>query len=352
MTRLSVFAALLALCAGVLSHPETPEAIRAAIKTRNLVVAHSKRAMERCNFSPESQALRLRATARRAATAQELRKKRGLENTIQRRGDRESLLKWGAQSHDRTYEGFNPNTPAEILFGSNTTCALVPETIIGPYYVEGELIRTDLTDGQKGVPTHLEFQFIDINTCKPIPHLIIDVWHANATGVYSGVTAKGQGGLDTTFGRGAQKTDYEGVVHFDTIFPGHYAGRPTHYHVMSTAGANLLPNGTFEGGTAQHIGQTYFDESLIRNVESRLPYSLNRQPYTSNADDEWAADEATPEYDPFMKYVYLGNDVSDGLLAWITIAMDPSADYNDKKSVAAHWYPDGGVDHSHRTRRP
>lgn len=243
-------------------------------------------------------------------------------------------------------EGFNLQTPLDILFTSNVTCTLVPETIIGPYYVEGERIRTDLTDGQQGTATHLDFQFIDINTCEPIPDLIIDVWHANALGVYSGVSAKDQGGLNSTFGRGVQKTDEEGVAQFDTIFPGHYVGRTNHFHVMSTTGARILENGTFEGGTAQHIGQAYFDEALIRAVEAGEPYVQNKQPVTSNAEDEYSADGATPEYDPCMKHVFLGENPSDGLLLWTTIGIDPEADYNKDRHAAAHWHPEGGVDES------
>lgn len=29
-----------------------------------------------------------------------------------------------------------------------------------------------------------EVQYIDVNTCKPIPGAIVDIWQANATGVY------------------------------------------------------------------------------------------------------------------------------------------------------------------------
>ncbi|KAM4060095.1 dioxygenase [Hirsutella rhossiliensis] len=352
MTKLSTLAAVLALFAGVLGHPSTPEGIRAALETRSRVTAHSRRALEKCANDPEALALRDRAVARRAAKAHALRTKRGLDSSLVRRADRESLEKWSDISHNQSSKGYKLDTALKTIFTSNATCTLVPETIIGPYYVEGERIRTNLTDGQAGAATHLDFQFIDINTCKPIPELIIDIWHANATGVYSGVSAKGQGGLDSTHGRGVQKTDKEGVVQFDTVFPGHYVGRTNHFHVMSTTGAKVLPNGTFQGGTAQHIGQTYFDEALIKAVEAGEPYNQNKQPATSNAEDGNSADEATPEYDPFMNYVYLGEQPSDGLLLWTTIAIDPAADYNRHRTAAAHWHPEGGVDQSHRRGSP
>jgi len=46
----------------------------------------------------------------------------------------------------------------ESLFTANTSCILTPETTIGPYWIEGELIRSNLTDGTAGLPIHLELQ--------------------------------------------------------------------------------------------------------------------------------------------------------------------------------------------------
>lgn len=113
--------------------------------------------------------------------------------------DLTSLEYWATFSHNRT-DGLNYtlDTSEENIFASNNTCALVPETTVGPYYVTGELIRQDITEGQAGAPLHLDLQFVDINTCEPIPELITDVWHCNATGVYSGVSSDGEGGLNST----------------------------------------------------------------------------------------------------------------------------------------------------------
>jgi protocatechuate 3,4-dioxygenase beta subunit len=35
-----------------------------------------------------------------------------------------------------------------------------------------------------GVDVFLEVQYIDINTCRPVPGALVDIWQANATGVY------------------------------------------------------------------------------------------------------------------------------------------------------------------------
>lgn len=78
------------------------------------------------------------------------------------------------------------------------------------------------------MPLHLEISFRDTQTCKPAANLLIDIWQCNATGVYSGVSAAGQAGLKTIFLKGVQQTSSEGVVEFDTVFPGHHQGRASH----------------------------------------------------------------------------------------------------------------------------
>ncbi|KAF6830103.1 hypothetical protein CPLU01_07518 [Colletotrichum plurivorum] len=323
----------------------SPEEIMAELALRSVVTTHGKRALDACSNSPAALALKERALARRAATARRLRAARGLEGQKMRKRDQADLEAWAAIDHESS-AGYTLDTPLSEIFGSNATCALVPETTIGPYYVEGELIRTDVMDGQAGVPVHLDVQFVNVADCTAVPEQLIDIWHCNATGVYSGVSAQGQGGLNTTFGRGVQQSDADGVVEFDTVFPGHYTGRATHIHIMSTDGAEVLPNGTFEGGTARNIGQLFFDQSLISEVEALEPYTTNQQTLTTNLGDMIAAGEATAEYDPFLKYVRLGDDLADGLLMWITIGINTTANLNDNVSAAAHYYEGGGVDQS------
>lgn len=91
-------------------------------------------------------------------------------------------------------------TSPSNLFGiySNASCILTPEVTEGPYFVQGEHVRSDVIESQAGVPVHLEYQYIDISTCSAAHGLWVDTWQANATGVYSGVTANGNGDTDDT----------------------------------------------------------------------------------------------------------------------------------------------------------
>lgn len=53
-------------------------------------------------------------------------------------------------------------------------------------------------------------------------------------------------------------------------------------------------------------------------------------------------EEATSEYDPLVEYVQLTEDITDGLLAWITIAINTTVDHADEYDPAAHYYAEGG----------
>lgn len=58
----------------------------------------------------------------------------------------------------------------------------------------------------------------------------------------------------------------------------------------------------------------------------------------------WDVVQAGTTYDPFPEYIYLGEDVTDGLMAWIQIGVDVEADYTDDEyyATAAHLWADGG----------
>ncbi|KAI0470068.1 Intradiol ring-cleavage dioxygenase [Xylariaceae sp. FL0804] len=333
----------LAVAPLALAHPgEDKRAIEREMQLRTVQHSKASRSLASCANSAAALQLRERAAARRAETAQKLRAKRGLHGqpVSHQKRDLASLEKWTALSHNETTLGYSLDTPADTIFGSNNTCALVPETTVGPYFVLGEEIRSDISEGQAGVPLHFELQFVDMNTCEAVTDLIADVWHCNSTGWYSGI--EDQGGLDSTFMRGVQISDDEGVVEFDTAFPGHYDRRLTHIHVVAQADATILPNETWTGGTTKHIGQLYFDDALIQEVEATSPYNTNDIAFTSIEDDGWGLDEATENYDPYMEYVQLGSDITDGLLMWITIAVDVDSNHSSNLTAAAHLYDTGG----------
>ncbi|KAK6208456.1 hypothetical protein LQW54_006802 [Pestalotiopsis sp. IQ-011] len=216
--------------------------------------------------------------------------------------------------------------------------------VSGPYHVSGEMIRSDTTEDQVGVPLYLDVQFIDTTTCEPVEGVAVDYWHANATGDYSGISS--QAGLNTTWLRGIQVTDASGVVGFQGIIPGHYTGRTHHVDLLAHSPGNwtTLENGTITGGNnTPHIGQVFFDQDLVDEVETLSPYTLNTQSWTKTDEDNIFVQEAEATgVDPMANYVLLGDSVADGVLAWISVGIDPSAVY-EVDSAVQHT-ADGGVE--------
>lgn len=92
------------------------------------------------------------------------------------KNDKADLEKWQTISHDMTSKGSDAGTPLPVLFDTNSTTALTPEQILGPYFVSGELFRKDITEGQKGVKMLLDLQFVNQDTCEAIPDMIVDIW--------------------------------------------------------------------------------------------------------------------------------------------------------------------------------
>jgi protocatechuate 3,4-dioxygenase beta subunit len=88
------------------------------------------------------------------------------------------------------------------------------------------------------VDLHLDIQVIDFNTCKALKGVAVEIWEANATGIYSGVISamNGNGNVNDTANlqrealRGVQITENDGSVAFETIVPGLYTGRAFHIH--------------------------------------------------------------------------------------------------------------------------
>jgi protocatechuate 3,4-dioxygenase beta subunit len=59
--------------------------------------------------------------------------------------------------------------------------------------VTGEYVRANMTETELGVPLILDTQVIDMATCEPVTTAMVEIWHCNSTGVYSGIVASGNG---------------------------------------------------------------------------------------------------------------------------------------------------------------
>lgn len=159
----------------------------------------------------------------------------------------------------------------------NAACTVYPEQTEGPFYLDGELVRSDIAEGKPGIPLKLTLEVVSAADCAPLPSAAVDVWHCDASGVYSGYPGQ-LGGLDTSgqkFMRGTQVSDATGRVVFQTIYPGWYPGRTTHIHFK------VRGSGGWEA-----TSQMYFPEDVSAAVYgAEQPYVARGQKDTSNAAD-------------------------------------------------------------------
>ncbi|KAG5652940.1 hypothetical protein H0H81_003016 [Sphagnurus paluster] len=171
----------------------------------------------------------------------------------------------------------------------NSTCITAPEVVEGPYYINNEFVRTDLTETQGGVKIVLDVGVIDTSTCKPLNNVFVELWAANSTGVYGGYTASGSNANvhKETFLRGGYYTNANGIVEITTLYPGFYQGRTAHIHTMVHKNWQQNANGTLvsQAGSLVHIGQFFFAETWNDKVFATAPYNANKQQRTLNSQD-------------------------------------------------------------------
>ncbi|KAG7392006.1 hypothetical protein PHYPSEUDO_002712 [Phytophthora pseudosyringae] len=301
---------------------------------RRLFQADSRRSLQACKDSAQARKLQARNVARRAAALENLQARRRLGGG----GGVHLDTPAPTTEHQSSLEIDDvADVDASVLFGGDVKCVLEPEVTEGPYYVNGEFIRQDVTEDQVGVTFYAELQFVDVNTCEPVENLYVDFWHCNSTGVYSGVVATGNGdtsdasNINNTAFRGLAPTDEDGLVSFTSMFPGHYTGRATHIHLLGSYNGTVLKNNTYSGGVGAHVGQIFFDQDLISKVEATGVYATNTQELTLNANDMIYNQSATTGFDPIMEYTLLGDSVEDGIFAWISVGVDMTL----SKSVSA-----------------
>jgi protocatechuate 3,4-dioxygenase beta subunit len=125
------------------------------------------------------------------------------------------------------------------------SCVLTPEAGEGPFYIDPRLVRSDLSTERPGAPLELSMQVVRAGDCARLTGARVDVWHADAIGLYSGYARQGGvGGVSTdvavgkSYLRGTQITDEDGNVRFRTIFPSWYGGRTPHVHFKVFLGGN------------------------------------------------------------------------------------------------------------------
>lgn len=167
-----------------------------------------------------------------------------------------------------------------LALSPKDVCVLTCAATLGPCYYSATQIRRDITEGVVGLPTMLSFLVVDADTCQPVADASIDIWHTNASGVYSApintMCNPGDAVARTkTFTRGVQLTDAAGWAHFNTVYPGWYSGRTPHIHATIRRGT-----------TAIVTTQFFFDDTLSDYIYHSHPnYNSRPNRDTTNLTD-------------------------------------------------------------------
>jgi protocatechuate 3,4-dioxygenase beta subunit len=227
--------------------------------------------------------------------------------------------------------GGTPVGDLGALFASANLCTLTESATRGPYYFDADRVRADIREDRPGTRLRLAFKVVDVDGCTPIENAVVEIWHCDANGLYSGAESLSSGGGgegmppsggpppggsgaraggsgapaggsgapaggsgappaggaggsagdadltptdDRRYLRGAQVTGADGIVQFVTIWPGWYRGRTVHVHVMvHVANDRALTS------------QLMFLEELNATVFSRAPYDARTGRETFNSSD-------------------------------------------------------------------
>lgn len=169
--------------------------------------------------------------------------------------------------------------------GPNDICVLTSTQTEGPFYFPSPE-RVNITEGRPGKAYELNLQVLNHPDCTPVEGAIVEIWHCDAEGNYSGYPEEmGHDSWktlmffmdnmpeeeekfhidpteETKYLRGLQRTNAEGWVTFETIFPGWYEGRVPHIHARVVLGEKEMLTTQF-----------YFTEEVCNEIYTTVePY--------------------------------------------------------------------------------
>jgi protocatechuate 3,4-dioxygenase beta subunit len=198
-------------------------------------------------------------------------------------------------------------------FAQAARCVLTENAGEGPFYFDPDLVRSDVRDDSPGAPLDVAIQVTRASDCATLAAARVDLWQANALGLYSGYdNQQGVGGISTeaaidqTWLRGTQLTDANGWVRFRTIYPSWYGGRTPHLHFKVWLGPDEVV-----------ASQIFFPDETTADVFARW------EPYREHV----AKRRAFNDNDPLQQGVYCDIEANDasGVRANAVVAIADSA---------------------------
>jgi protocatechuate 3,4-dioxygenase beta subunit len=263
-------------------------------------------------------------------------------------------LKFGLKLNRRVFMigGAAAISTASRILTAAPRCVLTPEQEEGPYYVDFGKARRDVTEGKTGVPLQLRVALVDAKRCEPLEAAAVDIWHCDATGIYSGFTAngggddagrgygrgrggpggpggrgggRGEGPIDETrFLRGIQITNRQGIAEFATVYPGWYAGRTIHIHLKVHLGGSAGAE-RYAGGHVSHTGQLFLPEDITEQIATMDPYVKHSNVHrTLHSEDNIFRQQGGAQSMLGLERLQKGSN-SGGFVADVVLAVDPEA---------------------------
>lgn len=164
---------------------------------------------------------------------------------------------------------------------SSAACVVTPSETAGPFPSITLPVRSDVREDRAGLQLTLAISVVNTNaSCAPVTDASVEIWHCDAAGNYSEY-----GNLaSSTWLRGIQPVDGNGVARFTTIYPGWYQGRATHIHIEVMIGTRSIKT-----------TQLAFPEEINSTVYASGVYASKGANPTKNSNDNVFSDGVTSE---------------------------------------------------------
>ena len=217
--------------------------------------------------------------------------------------------------------------PDLSIFDTQNACSLslTQATTEGPCYFSSDT-GEDIAEGKTGLPMQLCLLLVD-DTCAPLADHVIEVWHCDTRGIYSGDTSASDDASrfagdfctagdaeaeSSIYFRGQLTTDTDGRFNFKTCFPGWYAGRTIHIHFAVSD-----PDGTTRV-ISQFCFTDEFCDEICTDHQLYADRGLQDTPLAGGTDTVFPAD-----YEPFLLTTTQNSDGT--LLGHGVVRIDPTA---------------------------
>ncbi|MFF0163055.1 protocatechuate dioxygenase [Streptomyces sp. NPDC005263] len=223
---------------------------------------------------------------------------------------------------------------------SGACMTLMSSVTQGPYYLDGALVRKNITEGKSGVPLTLRLTVVDATDgCTPVPGAAVEIWHCDAWGYYSGYrtlaqcsTLQGGGeghparcGLEGRSGMARIALSDNGVV------------RPTAGRAGSQAcGGHVRPTLTGRQRSVKQEPAVVLRSSTDRN---RLP--SGRRGRQTTLDDDMVYDGGGAASGLLTLKAVHKSDPSKGYKGSLTLGVDPDAENTGAGSGGGGTPPSG-----------